>query len=317
MALILGIDTSNYTTSAAIYDTESNTVTQRKKLLPVKDGDCGIRQSDAVFHHVRQLPDVISGLDFDGRLISAVSVSSTPRECEGSYMPCFLSGVATASGIASVSNIPLYTFSHQQGHIAAALFGCDCLNLTNNPFVAFHVSGGTTEALLVTPDEKSIITAELIAKTNDLNAGQLVDRIGVYMGLSFPCGPEIEKLALTSSENIRVKATLKDKNCCLSGFQNKITRIFDETQDKAYTSLYVLKAISSTLIAMTEKIISERGNQPLVFAGGVMSNSIIKADIMSRYPDAYFAPREFSADNAAGVALLGGLVYGRKTDNNE
>lgn len=304
MALVLGIDTSNYTTSAAIFDTETNTIEQAKKLLPVKSGDCGIRQSDAVFHHTKQLPDIISSLDFSGRKIDAVSVSSTPRECEGSYMPCFLAGVSVARSISAVNGIPLYSFSHQQGHIAAAAFGSESCELLNSPFIAFHVSGGTTEALLVKPQQSSFIKAQLIAETTDLNAGQLVDRIGVMLGLQFPCGIELERLAKGYTKDIKVKPSLKGANCSLSGFENKITKIYKDTNDKAYTAAFTLKVISSTLIAMTDALLENYGNLPLLFAGGVMSNQIIRQDILKRF-NAKFAPPQFSADNAAGIAYLG------------
>lgn len=304
MALVLGVDTSNYTTSAAIFDTETNTIEQAKKLLPVKSGDCGIRQSDAVFHHTKQLPDIISSLDFSGRKIDAVSVSSTPRECEGSYMPCFLAGVSVARSISSVNGIPLYSFSHQQGHIAAAAFGSESCELLNSPFIAFHVSGGTTEALLVKPQQSSFIKAQLIAETTDLNAGQLVDRIGVMLGLQFPCGIELERLAKGYTKDIKVKPSLKGANCSLSGFENKITKIYKDTNDKAYTAAFTLKVISSTLIAMTDALLENYGNLPLLFAGGVMSNQIIRQDILKRF-NAKFAPPQFSADNAAGIAYLG------------
>ncbi|MBQ8572800.1 MAG: peptidase M22 [Ruminococcus sp.] len=308
MALVLGIDTSNYTTSAAIFDSDTNSVQQAKKLLPVKTGDCGIRQSDAVFHHTKQLPEIISSLDFRGRKIDAVSVSSTPRECEGSYMPCFLAGVSVAKSIASVNSIPLYTFSHQQGHIAAAAFGSKSESLLSSPFVAFHVSGGTTEALLVKPDKSSFITAQLIAKTSDLNAGQLVDRIGVMLGLQFPCGIELENLANNFIGDIKVKPSLKGMDCSLSGFENKITKLYSDTNDKAYVAAYTLKVISETLISMTKAILSHYGNLPLIYAGGVMSNQIIKKDVLKMY-DANFAPAQFSADNAVGVAYLGAKKF--------
>lgn len=304
MALVLGIDTSNYTTSAAIFDTETNTVEQAKKLLPVKSGDCGIRQSDAVFHHTKQLPDIISSLNFGGRKIDAVSVSSTPRECEGSYMPCFLAGVSVARSVGAINGIPLYTFSHQQGHVAAAAFGSKSCELLNSPFIAFHVSGGTTEALLVKPDSSSFIKTQLIAETADLNAGQLVDRIGVMLGLDFPCGIELEHLAENYNKDIKVKPSLKGANCNLSGFENKISKLYKDTNDKAYVAAFTLKAISATLIAMTKALREEYGNLPLLFAGGVMSNKIIRQDILKLF-DATFAPPEFSADNAAGVAYLG------------
>ncbi len=308
MAFILGIDTSNYTTSAAVYDTDTNTIEQSKRLLPVKEGDCGIRQSDAVFHHTKQLPDIISSLNFDNVKLDAVAVSSTPRECEGSYMPCFLAGVSVAKSISTVNNIPLYNFSHQQGHIAAAAFGSGHIELLDSPFIAFHVSGGTTEALLVKPSKDSFIRTELIAETTDLNAGQLVDRIGVMLGLRFPCGIELEKLANNFTDEIKVKPSLKGSNCCLSGFENKISKLYSDCNDKTYVSAYTLKVISETLIAMTESLLTIYGNLPLLFAGGVVSNQIIRQDILKHF-NAYFAPPQFSADNAAGVALLGAKKF--------
>lgn len=308
MALVLGIDTSNYTTSAAIFDTDTNEVEQYKKLLPVKKGDCGIRQSDAVFHHVKQLPDVISSLNLNGKKIDAVSVSATPRECEGSYMPCFLSGISVAKSFSALNNIPLYTFSHQQGHIAAAAYGSKREDLLNSTFIAFHVSGGTTEALLVKPSESSFISAELIAETTDLNAGQLVDRIGVMLGLDFPCGTELEKLAVNYKKDIKIKPSLKGTNCCLSGFENKISRLYAETNDKAYVSAYTLKVVSSTLIAMTEALFEKYGSLPLLYAGGVMSNQLIKNDILEHF-NANFAPPQFSADNAVGISYLGAKKF--------
>lgn len=304
MALILGIDTSNYTTSAALFDTDSNSVEQSKMLLPVKTGDCGIRQSDAVFHHTKQLPQVIESLDFNGRAVDAVSVSVTPRECEGSYMPCFLAGVSVARSISAVNSVPLYTFSHQQGHIAAAAFGGNCTEILKAPFIAFHVSGGTTEALLVKPDGSSCIKAELVAETEDLNAGQLIDRVGVMLGLKFPCGIELERLAQNYNKSVTVKPTLKGNNCCLSGFENQAKRLYDETEDKLLTAAFTLKAVSETVCLMTERLVALYGRLPLLYAGGVMSDELIRRDIMQRF-NGSFAPPAFSADNAVGVAYLG------------
>ncbi len=310
MALVLGIDTSNYTTSCALYDSEKNSIIQHKQLLPVKHGECGIRQSDAVFHHTKQLPGLIKKLfsDSDGRKIDAVCVSSTPRRQEGSYMPCFLVGFSVAQSIASAMGVPLFDVSHQQGHIAAALYSADKLSMVSQRFLAFHVSGGTTEAILTTPDSDDIISCEIAGKTLDLNAGQLIDRIGVLLGLQFPCGAELEKLAARCSENIKVKPVLKDTDCCLSGFENKLTEVYKKTGDKSYTAAMTLAYVEATISAMTEKIFEKYGCLPVVYAGGVMSDAIIRDELSSRF-NACFADPEFSCDNAAGVAVLGSLKY--------
>ncbi len=310
MALVLGIDTSNYTTSCALYDSDSNSVIQRKQLLPVKTGECGIRQSDAVFHHTRQLPDLMSQLfsQAGGKKPDAVCVSVTPRRQEGSYMPCFTVGASVARCISSAMGIPMFDVSHQQGHIAAALYSADKLSMVRKPFFAFHVSGGTTEAILVSPDTEDVISCQIVGKTLDLNAGQLIDRIGVLLGLQFPCGAELEKLALQCNDKIKAKPVLKGTDCCLSGFENKLSDLYCKTGDKPYTAAATLAYVEATISAMTEKIFEVHGKLPVVYAGGVMSDVIIKDELSRRFT-AHFAEPQYSCDNAVGVAVLGALKY--------
>ena len=312
MALVLGIDTSNYTTSCALYDTESNSVVQRKQLLPVKFGECGIRQSDAVFHHTKQLPQLVESLFSECcARPDVVCASLTPRRQEGSYMPCFTVGGGVGRSIAASLAIPFYDASHQQGHIVAALFSAQKLSLLKEKFLAFHVSGGTTEAIMVTPDEKDILSCEIVGKTLDLNAGQLIDRVGVMLGLQFPCGKELEILAENCNEKIKVKPVLKGTDCCLSGFENKLTDLYKKTNDKSLVAATTLAYAEATISAMTHAVFDEYGKTPVVYAGGVMSNKIIRKSLEEKF-DCSFAQPEFSCDNAAGVAVLGGIRYSEK-----
>ncbi|MDE6833421.1 MAG: peptidase M22, partial [Ruminococcus sp.] len=180
MAEFLGIDTSNYTTSVAVYDNDNNKIYQSKKLLPVKSGSAGLRQSDAVFHHTRQLPEMMEELFSVHPVenLKGVSVSVRPRNTEGSYMPCFLCGEGLGRSISAMNKIPLYRTSHQTGHILSALYSADRLSLIKENFIAFHVSGGTTDCLLCKPSETDIIDIIQVGTSLDLKAGQLVDRVG-------------------------------------------------------------------------------------------------------------------------------------------
>ena len=138
----LGIDTSNYTTSVALHTVDG--IESRRRLLPVKEGERGLRQSDAVFLHVKQFPQLFESLPSPTPL-AAVGVSSKPRNTENSYMPCFLTGVTLARTLAHAHGCPFYEFSHQQGHVAAGVWSAGREDLLGKPFLAFHVSGGTTE----------------------------------------------------------------------------------------------------------------------------------------------------------------------------
>lgn len=303
MSVYLGIDTSNYTTSVCLYDSDSGRVISRRQLLPVKEGACGLRQSDAVFHHVQQLPALFKEV-FDGftEQIEAIGVSYAPRTAEGSYMPCFTVGITAAEILSSVLKVPLYRFSHQQGHIAAALYSVDRLDLLQQKHIAFHVSGGTTEALLVNGDD-GFVTTRIVAQTLDLNAGQLIDRVGVMLGLRFPCGRELEQLALTCTEPFRIKPTLKNTDCCLSGGQNIAEKHCKEGKSPAYIARFTMEFIAAAIKEMSKKIREACGDLPFVYAGGVMSDSIIRDELQNLH-ECVFALPEYSCDNAAGTAVL-------------
>ncbi|HBT63780.1 MAG TPA: peptidase M22 [Ruminococcaceae bacterium] len=313
MSIVLGIDTSNYTTSAAIYVSENNIMLQQKQLLPVKDGELGLRQSDAVFHHTRQLPDIMDELlsQTDDRL-TAVAASERPSQAEGSYMPCFLSGFGSARQIAAVMHLPLYRYTHQQGHVAAAAYGSDHTELLEKEFIAFHVSGGTTDALIVRPDKNQMIYCQRVSGSLDLKAGQLVDRVGLMLGLAFPAGPALEALALTAEGLYSPKPVLRDGWCSLSGIENQCRDLLASGEPKAEIALFCLMSVLSAVDEMTSSLLVKYPKRPLLYAGGVMSNTIIRSHIENRF-GGYFAPPEYSSDNAAGIALLASIQTGRRS----
>jgi N6-L-threonylcarbamoyladenine synthase len=179
--------------------------------------------------------------------------------------------------------------------------------LLGEKFIAFHLSGGTTEALLVTPDSERIIKCEKIAGSSDLKAGQAVDRVGVMLGLPFPAGKYLEELALSSTAKFKIKPTMKGAECCLSGIENKCRKMLDSGESREDIALFCLKSIEAALCGMTDALISEYGKLPLIYAGGVMSNKIIRKTIEEKY-NGIFALPEFSSDNAAGIAVLTSLA---------
>ena len=309
--LILGIDTSNYTTSAALCTLDGNIVLNLKKLLPVAEGERGLRQSDALFAHTKNLPEIMEKMsafldaECPKREIVAVGYSKTPRDAEGSYMPCFLSGVSVASALSATLGCPSYAFSHQSGHIMAALYSAGKLDLLDGkePFAAFHVSGGTTEILLVTPDSDGF-SVELIGGTVDINAGQAIDRTGVMMGLRFSCGREMEGLIGDREvDPVKAKISVKGLECNLSGLENLTKKLFEETGDISRVSAYCFDFVADTLCKLTENLRERYPNIPIIYAGGVMSNKRIGTRL-ANFENTYFSSPEFSSDNAAGIALL-------------
>lgn len=304
-SLYLGIDTSNYTTSLALCS-GGKIIKSVKKLLPVKEGERGLRQSDAVFLHTKALPllseELFDGMDLNGSKLCAVGVSYAPRDAEGSYMPCFLAGIAFASGIAHSHGIPLYEFSHQAGHIAAGVYSCSEAFDDGNEFISFHVSGGTTEALLVKRNEHSY-SCEIIGGSEDASAGQIIDRAGVFSGLPFPCGKALDGLSRKSAKKLPALSSVRGTYFSLSGLQNKYESYINGGESIEDAARFIFESIGKSLEKCTCNIRDKYGNKPVLYAGGVMSNSVIR-ERLSKLDGVYFASAELSSDNACGTALL-------------
>ncbi len=304
MSGYLGIDTSNYTTSVAYWDADTDAVTQHKQLLPVREGEMGLRQSDAVFHHTRQLPDMMERLrDELAHGVCAVAASDRPQQTDGSYMPCFLVGAGAARQLSAALGVKVYFFTHQQGHVAAALTGSHSLDLLGQRFLAFHVSGGTTDALLVEPDAESIIRCQVVGRSLDLKAGQLIDRVGGMLSLPFPAGPALDELAQRAVCTYRPRATMRGCDCHLSGVENQCRDRIQRGDPPEEVARFCLDSIRAALDGMTCALLDEYGELPLVYAGGVMSNTLLREHITRTF-GGRFAPPAYSADNAVGIACL-------------
>lgn len=312
--VIIGIDTSNYTTSVALMHTDGELIANIKRPLPVKAGECGLRQSDAVFAHVKNIPSAMQeAREYLGdRVPVAIGVSTRPRNLDGSYMPCFLSGVSAAESIAATAAIPLYRFSHQCGHIMAAIYSSGRYDLLEKEsFCAFHVSGGTTEVLRVAPTDTAFL-AELVGGTKDLNAGQVIDRVGVLMGLLFPAGARMEELALENTAKIpSKKISISDTSINLSGLENMAAELYKKSADKSLVSAFVLDYVARSLCALARAYEEKYGSSEFLFAGGVMSNSIIKKVLREKF-NASFAEPSMSSDNAVGIAALTRRAFFKK-----
>ena len=314
MCVILGFDTSCYTTSAAAVDERGEVLASARMLLPVPQGQRGLRQSEAVFAHVRQMPQVMEALGrrLNGAQIAAVCASARPRDGEDSYMPVFTVGLGHASVLASALGVPLYQTSHQQGHIAAGLIGHA---VPEGPFVALHLSGGTTE-LLDCRDGDLI----LLGGSADLHAGQLVDRVGVALGLPFPAGPALERLAVACPEKasalLPVSISRDGLFCHLSGVETQAQRLIragELTRERIAAEVY--DVLARTVARMLDGACRRTGARQALVVGGVASSALLRrlvGDRLGRLRSparVIYGQAQYSADNAAGVASIGMRRY--------
>ena len=307
MACYLGIDTSNYTTSLALYSPEEGLLGFERQILRVKDGEVGLRQSDAVFQHVQNLPVLFEKIDALRQVtLSGIGVSVAPRDEQGSYMPCFTVGNSFAQSLGRCINVPVRSFSHQAGHIAAAAWSAEQPQLLEREFLAFHVSGGTTEVVHVVPERERILQTKLVASSLDLKAGQAVDRVGQMLSIPFPAGKALEALALASDKHYAVKPFMRDGCPSLSGLENKCRQMFEKQEKYEDIAAYCLDYIAAALRCMAKSCAERYPQLPILFSGGVMSNARICSFLKNDF-DCVFSDPFYSSDNAAGVAYLASL----------
>ena len=298
---VIGIDTSNYTTSIAFFDGTGGE--NCSKLLPVKQGELGLRQSDAVFAHIKSLPE-LSGRLFShvkAADITAVGVSTRPRAVEGSYMPCFMVGYSHGKMLSELLRVPLMEVSHQQGHVAASLWSAGHPELMDEPHLAWHLSGGTTELLLVEPEGKNVKCTR-IGGTSDISAGQLIDRTGQLLQLPFPSGKHIDALSREAAMKEVFKVKCTDMVFSLSGVQNKVQQFHEKNGVPAETAAYALRCVAKAVYLASEQALKAYPGLRIVFSGGVASNSMLREVIAPLDP--VFSQPQFSTDNAMGVAVL-------------
>ena len=303
---VIGFDTSNYTTSIAYFDGVGGENCSR--LLPVKAGELGLRQSDAVFHHTKSLPDLsdrlFSHVDISG--VTAVGVSTRPRAVEGSYMPCFLVGYSHARLLAAALKVPLIECSHQQGHVAASLWSAGKLELMDVPHLAWHLSGGTTELLLVEPEGKNVRCTR-IGGTSDISAGQLIDRTGQLLGLPFPAGRHLDSLSRDAKNKDLYKVKCPEMEFSISGLQNKVQQYHDRVNDPVETAAYALRCVIHGVWQASVNAQKAYPGLPVVFSGGVASNTLLRELTAPLKP--VFALPQFSTDNAMGTAVIASRVW--------
>ncbi|MBR0357483.1 MAG: O-sialoglycoprotein endopeptidase [Clostridia bacterium] len=303
---VLGIDTSCYTTSVACFG-ETGVLYDGRTLLPVQKGDRGLRQSEGVFLHTRQLPPLVEAV-FSAVApedIRAVACSRSPVDRADSYMPVFLTGLGVARALAASLQVPLLSLDHQSGHIRAALIGNE--SLMDKPFYAVHLSGGTTDLLAVEAKGPGAFSIEPLGRSEDLHAGQLVDRVGVLLGCGFPAGKEMESLARQAADrDVRIPASVRALTCSLSGAENGVQRALDQGRSAAEVAYGIYDLLARTLTKLLTNAAALHGERPVLLCGGVASSLLLRQLLHERCDlPLFFSESRYSSDNAVGVAALG------------
>ena len=313
MDIFLGIDTSCYTTSVMAMAADGSAAGDERQLLAVRPGRCGLQQSEMVFQHTRNLPRLLEQL-FAGKdyRIAAVGVSARPRPLEDSYMPAFLAGLGAARSLAAAGRLPLYKLSHQENHMEAGLWSAGMPASDAGRLLMLHASGGTTDLLLCQRRGDGRYDIEQLGGSLDLHAGQFVDRIGVALGLQFPAGPALERLAEKAQNmpeaHIELPVAVRGLNASLSGPASAAGRLLKSGAEPAALALGVQHALAKTFARLLRNAAAAYDVNDALLVGGVGSNKYIRrhveAKLAKRQVRLWVPEGRFSCDNAAGCAAF-------------
>lgn len=313
--LYLGLDTSAYTTSLAIVDQDESLVCDQRLPLKVEPGALGLRQSDAIFAHLTNLPklwDKRTAL-IDRKLIKAVAVSARPRPVEGSYMPVFRVCEAFGLFLSQAMSLIFLSSTHQEGHLMAGFWSA---GLKQGRYLVVHLSGGTTEIIASEEISPGKFKLQLLGGTEDLNAGQFVDRLGNALGLTFPAGPGLEKLAATGkTESIKLPVAVKGGSISFSGPSSHAERLLQQGWPASDLTRAIEVCITDSVVEAINNIAPVPDQYDgLLAVGGVMANQFIRERVQNKLVNwpVFFARPEFSSDNAVGLAVQAVRTSGTK-----
>ncbi|WP_374713519.1 Kae1-like domain-containing protein [Symbiobacterium terraclitae] len=313
--LFLGIDTSYYTCSLALVDEAGRLLEDQRRPLAVALGERGVAPQEAVWAHLNALPQLAEPvLRTHGRAVAAVAASVKPRPVEGSYLPPFRVGEGFGRALAAALSVPFYPTTHQEMHIQAGLWSAD-KPPQGHAFLAVHLSGGTTELVRVTRRPGGF-AEELLGGTQDLHAGQFVDRVGVALGLPFPAGPHLERLAASGVPGrVALPSAVRGYTLSFSGPESAAQRLVGKAEP-ADLALAVLHAVARSLEKWLLHAMEETGLREVLVVGGVAANQILRERLRQRLEHPAvgarlaFAQPQYSTDNAVGTALLAREIAG-------
>ena len=305
----LAFDTSCYTTSVALV-AGGEVARDARSMLVVPLGGRGLRQSEAVFQHIRNFEPLFSDFTTQGYTIHAVGYSAKPCPRDDSYMPVFCVGQSFGLSIAATLGVQAYALTHQHGHIYAGLIGND---IADGQLIALHVSGGTLDILRVRIEDGIVTEISPLGGTADITCGQLIDRVGVAAGLGFPAGREMEQMY--TANDVKFSVHVEGLSANLSGAETQALRMLEAGCDKAQVCSGIIDAAAETLVRLTANTVANVGIKRFLSTGGVICNGVIRQRLEAACGEieaqATFAQKEYCGDNACGLALAAQRLYER------
>lgn len=307
--LVLGVETSCDETGVAVYHSEKGLLSHvLYSQVDMHNDYGGVVPELASRDHIRKLVPLIRQCLGDAN-VSAHAVNGIAYTAGPGLMGALLVGAATARGLAWSWQVPAIAVHHLEGHLLAPMLEAEPPAF---PFVALLISGGHTLLVCV----EGIGRYRLLGESLDDAAGEAFDKTAKLLGLSYPGGAKLSKLAEQGQPRFQFPRPMTDRpglDFSFSGLKTHTLTVFNSTaknqQDRADIALAFEDAVAETLMVKCRRALGQTGLKQLVVAGGVSANSKIRAFLaeMARGENVklYFPRLEFCTDNGAMIAFAG------------
>ncbi len=306
---ILGIETSCDETGVAVYHSRQGLIGHLLySQVKMHSEYGGVVPELASRDHIRKLVPLIKQCLAQSQLQSS-DIDGIAYTAGPGLMGALLVGACTARSLAWAWNIPAVATHHMEGHLLAPMLE---ENAPEFPFVALLISGGHTMLVKVA----GVGQYQLLGESLDDAAGEAFDKTAKMLGLGYPGGPELARLAEKGRDRFKFPRPMTDRpglDFSFSGLKtftmNTLHKTAQTEQDKADIAYAFQKAVAETLAIKCKRALQQTGLKRLVIAGGVSANSEIRQALqqMTQKQGArlYFPRLEFCTDNGAMIAYAG------------
>ena len=315
----LGIETSCDETAIAIYDSNKGIIGESiysQMKMHAEYG--GVVPELASRDHCLKIIDVLKDALGDYQLIDIDQIAYTSGP---GLLGALLIGESFAQGLSSALQVPLIPINHLEGHLMSPMMEYPEISM---PFICLLVSGG--HSMIV--DVKAKGDYEIIGQSQDDAVGEAFDKVGKLLGLPYPGGPHIEKLALNGNPKAydfpRPMIHSDNLDMSLSGLKTAVLYTVQKVKEinnniKADIAASFQKAVTDVLIAKIKKTINQTNRSDVIIAGGVAANKYIRKEFKELENTlnirVYYPDLKYCGDNAAMIAFVGSMMTATKEKN--
>jgi N6-L-threonylcarbamoyladenine synthase len=298
MVIVIGIETTAHTFGVAVIK-DGKVFSNVRDIFTTEKG--GLIPLEVRKHHERVAPEIYSKALLEAGIkeeeIEAISFSNAPG-----LAPCLIAGMEFVKTRAKELSIPVVCVNHCIAHLEIGdLFGaCDPVML--------YASGANTQIIAYESGKYRVF-----GETLDLGVGNFIDTIARFMGLGFPGGPKIQKLAEGGEKLIELPYSIKGMDVSFSGIQTKLKTLLDKGEKKEDLAYSLQEYVFAMLVEAAERALAHTGKKELLLGGGVACNSRLQemCKIMCEARGVkYICPdKSFLVDNAGMIGYLGHKMF--------